>query len=642
MFSQFFIDRPIFAAVLSIFIVMAGLLALAGLPVAQYPQITPPTVQVAANYPGASAQVVEQTVAAPIEEQVNGAQQMTYLSSTSTSTGQMSLTVTFDIGRNLDLAAVDVQNRVALASPRLPPDVARQGITVRQQSSNIVMLLALTSPNRAFDPLFMSNYATINMVDALTRVRGVGNVNVFGVGAYGMRIWVDPDRLAQLGLTASDVMTAISQQNVQAAAGQIGQPPSPPGQQLQYTVQVQGRLSTPEQFAAIIIRANPDGSFVRVGDVARVELGSQTYAAFSRLNGEPSVQIGINQLPTANALDVARDVRATLETLAARFPPGMRYDVPLDTTRFVTASIHEVIVTLLIAFVLVFAVVYVFLQSWRATLVPAVAVPVSLIGTFAAFTALNFSLNTLTLFGLVLAIGLVVDDAIVVVEAAQRHIEEGTEPVEAAKRAMQEVSAPVIAVALVLSAVFVPVAFMGGITGQLYKQFALTLAVSVLISAFEALTLSPALCALLLRRPGEQRGIAARLFGGFNRGFAATTRAYERTVAVSIRRRMLMLAALGLVTIGCYGLLRYLPSTFVPAEDQGYFLMSVQLPNAASQERTAAVVQTVEKILSATPGVQNIVSIGGGVHFPGGGAPQLGGGVCGPPARGGGTPRRPT
>src|SRR3954447_2133168 len=436
MFSAFFIDRPIFAAVISIFIVLGGLLALGTLPVAQYPQITPPTVQVQANYPGASAQVVEQTVAAPIEEQVNGAQQMTYLASTSTSTGQMSLTATFDIGRNLDLAAVDVQNRVELASPRLPPDVARQGITVRQQSRNLVLLVALTSPSRAFDPLFMSNYATINMVDALMRVRGVGNVNVFGVGSYGMRIWVDPDRLAQLKLTASDGMTAISQQNVQAAAGQIGQPPSPPGQQVQYTVQVQGRLSTPEEFAGIIIRANPDGSFVRVGDVARVELGSQTYTAFSRLNGEPSVQIGINQLPNANALDVVRDVRATLETLASRFPPGMRYDIPLDTTRFVTASIEEVIVTLVIAFALVFAVVYVFLQSWRATLVPAVAVPVSLIGTFAAFTALNFSLNTLTLFGLVLAIGLVVDDAIVVVEAAQRHIEEGTEPVEAAKRAM--------------------------------------------------------------------------------------------------------------------------------------------------------------------------------------------------------------
>src|SRR3954470_18817469 len=379
MFSAFFIERPIFAAVISIFIVLAGALALTTLPIAQYPQITPPTVQVSANYPGASAQVVEQTIAAPIEEQVNGAQAMTYMSSTSTSTGQMSLTATFDIGRNLDLAAVDVQNRVALAQARLPPDVTRQGITVRQQSSNIVLMVALTSPNHAFDPLFMSNYATINMVDALMRVRGVGNVNVFGVGAYGMRIWVDPDRLAQLGLTASDVMTAIGQQNVQAAAGQIGQPPSPPGQQVQYTVQVQGRLSTPEEFAGIIIRANPDGSFVRVGDVARVELGSQTYTAFSRLNGEPSVQMAIYQLPTANALDVARGVRATLDALAASFPPGMRYDVALDTTAFVTASIREVVITLGIAFALVFLVVYVFLQSWRATLVPAVAVPVSLV-----------------------------------------------------------------------------------------------------------------------------------------------------------------------------------------------------------------------------------------------------------------------
>jgi hydrophobe/amphiphile efflux-1 (HAE1) family protein len=619
MFSQFFISRPIFALVVSIFIVLAGLLALTTLPIAQYPQITPPTVQVAANYPGASARVVEQTVAAPVEEQVNGAQSMTYMSSTSTSAGQMSLTITFDIGRNLDLAAVDVQNRVALAQPRLPQEVARQGITVRQQSSNIVLMVALTSPNHEYDPLFMSNYATINMVDTLMRVRGVGNVNVFGVGAYGMRIWVDPDRLAQLGLTAADLVGAVSQQNVQAAAGQVGQPPSPPGQQLQFTVQVQGRLSTPEEFANVIVRANPDGSFVRVGDVARVELGSQTYASFSRLNGEPSVQMAIYQLPTANALDVARDVRATLDDQAARFPSGMRYDVPLDTTAFVRASIHEVVVTLAIAFALVFLVVYVFLQSWRATLVPAVAVPVSLIGTFAAFTALGFSLNTLTLFGLVLAIGLVVDDAIVVVEAAQRHIDEGAEPVEAARLAMHDVSAPVIAVALVLSAVFVPVAFLGGITGQLYKQFALTLTVAVLISAFEALTLSPALCALLLRRQDERRGPLGRFFDVFNRSFAATTRGYERSVGLSIRRRFVTLGLVVAIGAGCYGLYRSLPGTFVPAEDLGYFLVSAQLPNGASQERTSAVVERLEGILTKTPGVDRVVSIGGFSILGGGG-----------------------
>ncbi len=612
MFSNLFIDRPIFAAVISILIVLAGILAIRALPIAQYPPITPPTVVVSANYPGANARVVEQTVATPIEEQVNGAQDMLYMQSTNTNTGQMSLTVTFSLKRNLDLAAVDVQNRLTVAEPELPSEVTREGIIVRKQSTNIVMLIALTSPNNTYDTLFMSNYAMIHMVDTLARVPGVGNVSVFGVGEYAMRIWLNPDRLAQLGLTATDVINAINQQNVQAPAGQIGEPPSPKGQQFQYTVQVQGRLASVQQFENIIVRANPDGSFVHVGDLGRVELGAATYDSFSRLNGQPAVMIGVYQLPDANALDVSKAVRVSLSSLASQFPPGIAYQVPLDRTAFVDASIREVLFTLAIAFALVFLVVYVFLQNWRATLVPAVAVPVSLIGATGAFELMGFSVNTLTLFGLVLAIGLVVDDAIVVVEAAQRHIEEeGVSAKEAAKRGMAEVSGPVIAVALVLTAVFGPVGFLGGITGELYKQLAFTLAIAVLISAFEALTLSPALCAILLKPAVRHRGPAGWFFRGFNYVFGKTTAGYESTVRAALSRKFIILLLLGLIVFGAVEINNALPTTFVPLEDQGYFLVSVQLPNAASLERTSAVVSQVEGILHSTPGIQYVVTIGG-------------------------------
>lgn len=610
--SNFFIDRPIFAAVVSILILLAGLIALASLPIAQYPQITPPTVRVSATYPGATAEQVAQSVATPIEEQVNGAEGMMYMSSSSTNTGQMTLTVTFGLDRDPDLAAVDVQNRLSLAEPQLPAQVIQQGITVRKQSTNIVMLIALTSPNNTYDTTFLSNYASIHIVDTLARVPGVGNVNVLSQRDYGMRIWLNPEKMAQLGITASDVVNAVSAQNVQAPAGQIGQQPAPKGQQLQLTVKVQGRLTTVSQFENVIVRANPDGSLVRLKDIAQVELGSELYTTFAKLNGQSSVMIGIYQLPNANALNVSKAVRAAMKTLAAEFPSGVQYEIPLDTTEFVTASLTEVMETLLIAFALVFLVVYVFLQNWRATLIPAVAVPVSLVGAIGSFTLLGFSLNTLTLFGLVLAIGLVVDDAIVVVEAVQRHIEE--EKVDArvaAKRAMAEVSNPVIAIAVVLSAVFIPVAFLGGITGQIYKQFALTLAVSVIISAFEALTLSPALCALLLRPASGHRSIMGKLFGGFNRGFGLTERGYGSAVRFLIRRKVIVFAALAIILAGIYMLFQLLPRSFVPAEDQGYFLVNVELPSGAALDRTAAVTAQARKILQSIPGVQYVVSIGG-------------------------------
>lgn len=611
-FSGFFIERPIFATVVSAVIVLAGLLALRALPIAQYPEISPPTIQLTALYPGASAQIMAETVATPIEEQVNGAQDMLYMSSTSPNNGQMVMNVTFAINRDPDLAQVDVQNRLALAEPLLPSQVLQEGISVRKQSTSFVTLLALSSPSGTYDQLFLSNYATINLVDPLSRLPGVGNVNVFGEQNYGMRIWLNPDRLAALDLTPNDVAGAVESQNIQAPAGQIGQPPAPPGQQFQYTVQVQGRLTTISQFKNIIVRANPDGTFVRVKDVARVDLGAQLYNAFDRFNGHPAVIIAVYELPGANALQVAREVRAAMASLTANLPPGMKYTVALDTSAFVTASIREVLITLLIAFGLVFLVVLIFLQSLRATLIPAVAVPVSLLGAIAVFVPLGFSLNTLTLFGLVLAIGLVVDDAIVVVEAVQRHIDEdGVDAKEAARRAMGEVSGPVVAVALVLSAVFVPVAFVGGITGALYRQFALTMAASVLISAFEALTLSPALCGLLLRPSRTSGGVLTFFSRGFNRAFGGLTRAYEAAVKHAIAHRLVTLLALVAIGTGAWYVLDRLPTSFVPLEDQGYFVMSVQLPAAAALERTAAAVNRIEGILKRTPGVQNVVAAGG-------------------------------
>lgn len=612
MFVDFFIDRPIFAAVISILIFVGGLLAMLSLPIAQYPKIALPVVQVTATYPGANAQVVEQTVATPIEEQVNGAEDMVYMQSTSSNSGQMVLNVTFGLNRDPDLAAVDVQNRVSLAEPDLPQDVTRQGISIKKQSVNFVTLVTLTSPGNAYDSIFLSNYASIHIVDALSRLPGVGSVIVFGQRNYGMRVWLNPDKMAQMGITATDVANAIRQQNVQAPAGSVGGPPAPAGQQFQYTVRVKGRLTSVPEFGNIIVRANPDGSIVHIRDIAHVELAAEDYSSFSRLNGKPTVVLAVMQLPNANALNVAQEVHDEMKTLSASFPTGVAYSIPLDTTRFVKSSIHEVIFTLALTFGLVFLVVYVFLQSFRATLIPALTVPVSLIGAFAIFTLLGFSINTLTLFGLVVAIGLVVDDAIVVVEACQVQIDEhGLSPREAAKRAMSEVSGPVVAIALVLTSVFVPVAFVGGITGQLYKQFALTLAASVLLSALQALTLSPALCALLLKPTRTPRGPLGWFFRGFNWLFGGVSRGYVDSVKLLVRRKVIVAAGLIVVCGGIYFLLRALPSGFVPAEDQGYFFTNVQLPDGASLDRTSAVVKQVEGIMKQTPGVQDVVAVGG-------------------------------
>ena len=609
---NFFIDRPVFAAVLSIIITLVGAICILTLPVAQYPQIVPPTVQVSATYDGASAAVVEESVATPIEQEVNGAQDMLYMNSVSSNDGRMVLNVTFDIARDLDLATVDVQNRVALANSRLPSEVTRRGISVKKQSPDMLVVINLNSPDASRDTLFLNNYAKINITDALARIPGVGNVAVFGESDYGMRVWLDPDKLARLGLTASDVANAIKAQNVQAPAGQIGMPPAPPGQEFQLTVQVKGRLADPEEFENVIVRTGKGAEIVRVRDVGRVELGSQSYNAFTRLNGKPTCTIQIFQLPGANALEVVRQIRAVMAEQATYFPAGVSYTIPYDTTRFVTASIHEVIKTLFEAVILVLIVVYVFLQNGRATLIPMLTVPVSLVGTFAFMQVFGFSINTLTLFGLVLAIGIVVDDAIVVVEAVQHKIDhEKLGPREATRAAMAEVAGPVIAISLVLISVFVPVAMMGGVTGRLYQQFALTLAVSVALSAICALTLSPALCALILRPATMPRGPLGAFFRGFNRLFDMTTRGYAGGVRVAIRMFVVTLVCLGGLMAGTYWLLTTLPTGFVPDEDQGYFIVNAILPEGASLERNDAVISRLEKTLSADPAVADVLALGG-------------------------------
>jgi HAE1 family hydrophobic/amphiphilic exporter-1/multidrug efflux pump len=527
------------------------------------------------------------------------------------------------VGTDLDIAAVNVQNRVAIAEAKLPQEVIRQGITITKQSPDLVEIVALVSPDESRDELYLANYATLQVVDALARVPGVGQVTVFNGRDYGMRLWLNPDALASLGLTAGDVADAVREQNVQAAAGQIGQPPAPRGQQFQYTVTTRGRLSTPAEFEDIILRAGDDGSVVRVRDVARVELGAQNYGSFGRVAGKPAALVGIFQLPGANALEVSRGVQAAMARLAPTFPPGVAHARPYNTTEFVQVSIEEVLHTLLIAIGLVVLTVYVFLQDWRATLIPTLTIPVSLVGTFAVISAFGFSINTLTLFGLVLAIGIVVDDAIVVVENTQRHLdEEGRAPREATVRATTEVIGPVIATALVLMAVFVPIAFLPGITGQLYRQFALTIAVSVGLSAVNALTLTPALCALLLRpaHAGRPRGLAR----WWNAGFARLTAGYDRAVGPIARRSALAVVLLLVLSGAAYALLRTVPTGFAPTEDQGYLLVNVQLPDAASLERTDAVMRRIERIVLETPGVETVVAIGGRSFISGVNGPNVG------------------
>jgi hydrophobe/amphiphile efflux-1 (HAE1) family protein len=616
MFSRFFIDRPIFAAVLSIFFVIAGLSAIRSLPIAQYPEIAPPVVSVTAVYPGASAEVIEQTVAAPLENAINGVEHMIYMGSTSTSNGVVTIQVTFDIGTNVDNAAQVVNNRVKQAEAKLPQEVRRQGVTVEKGSSAFLQVLAFYSDDGSRDDLTISNYVTLNVLDSLKRVPGTTNVQIFGAKDYAMRVWVRPDRLAQLKLTTGDITKAINEQNAQFAAGKVGQAPTGGPQEMVYTITTQGRLADPKQFEDIIVRADENGSAVRLKDVARVELGSKDYDFIGRINGKSATLVGIFLQPGANALNVAQEVNRTVAGLAKAFPKGITYSVPYDTTRFVKVSIEEVVKTLLEAMVLVVGVVYLFLQNWRATLIPVVAVPVSLIGTFAGLLILGYSINTLTLFGMVLAIGIVVDDAIVVLENVERHMqEEKMRAREAAIKAMREVSGPVIAIVLVLCAVFVPIAFLGGLTGELYRQFSVTISIAVVISGIVALTLTPSLCVLILKHEHKQPG---RFFTAFNNFFQRVTGHYVGGVGFMVRRAGIGLFLFAGMVALATGLWRVTPGSLVPDEDQGFYISAVILPDGASLERTDKVVGEVIKAIKSNPFNQDVIAFTG-FDFLGGG-----------------------
>jgi len=609
--ADFFIRRPIVAIVISILLVLVGLATLSSLPIEMYPQLAPPVIQVQATYPGASAEAVEQSVATPIEQQINGVENLLYMKSLNTSDGRMLLQTTFQVGTDLDTANMLTQNRAAQANARLPQEVLAQGVTVKKVNPSILMIISLYSPDGKWNEQFLNNYAMINVRDAILRVQGVADVSLMGGAEYGMRIWLRPDRLAKLGMTSSDVIQAIREQNIQAPAGKVGAPPSPPGQEFTYTVRAPGKLVTPEQFEQIIIRQTPDGAIVRLGDVARAELGAENYLAFGRLNGKSAGVLGVYLLPGANQLVTAEGIYHMLEEMKENFPEDVDYEIVYDTTPAVEASIEEIVHTFIEAVILVIIVVFVFLQNWRATLIPLLTVPVSLIGTLIFFPLFGFTINTLTMFGLVLAIGIVVDDAIVVVEAVMHHIEHGLSPREATVKAMQEVSGAVIGIALILSAVFVPVAFIGGLTGRMYQQFALTIAISVIISAFNALSLSPALSAIMLKPAKEGRGPIAAFFRGFNRGFDKVTNVYVRGAAGLVRKSILSLLGVVIVLVLSGGLAKQLRSGFVPAEDQGIFMVNLQLPPGASLERTDAAMRKVEAMIGETPGVVSYNSVGG-------------------------------
>jgi hydrophobic/amphiphilic exporter-1 (mainly G- bacteria), HAE1 family len=610
--SKFFINRPIVAMVIAILTVIVGAVTIAALPVSQFPNIVPPEIQLQANYVGADARALEQSVATPIEQQINGVDNMNYMYSlNATGNSQVTLVVDFDVKTDPNTDLILTQSRENLATGQLPPDVNTYGVTIKKSATAPLMLVSLFSPHGTRDAKFMANFAYITLNDPIARLYGVGQTTVFGAGQYAMRLWVKPDQLAKLGITVTDIVNAVQSQNTVNPAGQVGGEPAPNSQQFTYSVLAQGRLTSPEEFGDVIVRETPNGGIVRVRDVARIELGAQDYSLISRLNGKNAAILAVYQLPGSNAVQTAAGVRKLMSQMKQRFPDDIDYAISLDQTSAVTEGMREIVETLIIAIVLVILVVYLFLQDWRATLIPLLAVPVSLVGTFVFFPLFGFSINTLSMFGLVLAIGLVVDDAIVVVEGVQRHIEEGLAPKDAARKAMDELTGPVIGIALVLSAVFVPTAFIPGITGRLYQQFAVTIAISVVLSAFNALTLSPALAGLLLRPKQESRGLLRRFFDWFNRIFERTTHGYVRLSGVLIRKSVIAMVAL--VLFGGAGLFfgSRVPSSFLPDEDQGYVYVNMQLPNAASLERTAAASRQIENVLANTPGVEYTTSVAG-------------------------------
>jgi len=610
--SKFFIRRPIVAMVIAILTVIVGAVTIASLPVAQFPNIVPPEIQLQASFVGADAQTLEQSVATPIEQQINGVDNMNYMYSlNATGNSQTTLVVDFDVKSDPNTDLILTQSRENLATGQLPPDVNSFGVTIKKSPTAPLMLVSLFSPRGTRDARFMANYAYISLNDPIARSYGVGQTTVFGAGQYAMRLWVKPDQLAKLGIAVTDIVSAVQAQSTVNPAGQVGGEPAPGDQQFTYSVLAQGRLTSPEQFGNVIVRETPDGGIVRVKDVARIELGAQDYSIVSRLNGKNAAIVAVYQLPGSNAVQTAAGVRKLMSQIRQRFPDDMEYTISLDQTAAVTEGMREIVQTLVIAILLVILVIYLFLQDWRATLIPLLAVPVSLVGTFLFFPLFGFSINTLSMFGLVLAIGLVVDDAIVVVEGVQRHIEEGLAPKDAARKAMEELTSPVIGIAVVLSAVFVPTALIPGITGRLYQQFAVTIAISVVLSAFNALTLSPALAGLLLRPKKESSGLLRRFFDWFNRMFGRGTELYVRLCGGFLRKSALALAVIAAFAIGAGFFGSRLPSSFLPDEDQGYLFVNMQLPNAASLERTAAASRQVERILAETPGVQYTTSVAG-------------------------------